>query len=245
MNPDGSGKKQITTVEGGISGFGYSPDQSKLYYFKSVKLDDDIHDLFPDLPKANARLETDIMYRHWDSWHDYTYNHIFLADYSEKITSGKDILEGEKFDAPTKPFGGTEQFSWSADSKILAYTCKKKTGKEYALSTNTDIYFYNTETGETINFTSGMMGYDQNPVFSPDGKYIAWESMARDGYESDKNRLIVADLETVKKGIIQKISTKMLPLSWSSDSKSIFFISNIHATEEIHRLDLADGSIVR
>ena len=153
MNPNGTGAKQVSDIQDGISGFDYSPDQSKIYYLKNVKLDDDIHDLFPDLPKANARLENDIMYRHWDTWHDYTYNHIFIADYSKgRITDGKDIMEGEKYDSPMKPFGGTEQIAWSADGKTLAYTCKKKVGKQYSLSTNSEIYLYYTETGKTINF---------------------------------------------------------------------------------------------
>jgi len=247
MNPDGSANKQVSDIDGGIFGFSYSPDQSKIYYLQSVKLDDDIHDLFPDLPKANARLENDIMYRHWDTWHDYTYNHIFVADYKNgKVAAGKDILEGEKFDSPMKPFGGTEQIVWSPDGKTLAYVCKKKTGKEYAISTNSDIYLYNIETGKTINFTSGMMGYDQNPVFSPDGKQLAWESMERDGYESDKNRLFLADLETgEKKDYTEKFDQNAAGLNWSADGKSIYFISDIHATDEIYRLDLADGSIVR
>lgn len=247
MNPDGSNKKQISDIEGGISGFDYSPDMSKIYYLASVKLDDSFHDLFPDLPKANARLENDIMYRHWDTWHDYTYNHIFISDYSnDKISEGIDIMEGEKYDSPMKPFGGTEQIAWSHDGKTLVYTCKKKTGKEYSVSTNSDIYFYAIETGKTINFTSGMMGYDQNPVFSPDGKYIAWESMERDGYESDKNRLFIADLETgEKKYCTENFDQNATGFAWSSDSKSVYFISNIHATEEIHRYDLGDGSIVR
>ena len=246
MNPDGSSAKQISDIEGGIFGFQYSPDQAKIYYLKSVKLDPSVQDLFPDLPKANARIENDIMYRHWDTWHDYTYQHIFVADYSGKIREGKDIMEGERFDAPMKPFGGTEQVVWSTDSKTIAYTSKKKVGKEYALSTNSDIYLYNTETGKTINFTSGMMGYDQNPVFSPDGKYMAWESMERDGYEADKVRLFVAELETgEKKDYSEHFDQNAAGLNWSADSKSIYFISDIHATEEIHRLDLADGSIAR
>jgi dipeptidyl aminopeptidase/acylaminoacyl peptidase len=247
MNPDGSKPKQISDITEGISGFDYSPDQSKIFYLKSVKLDESVTDLFPDLPKANARLENDIMYRHWDSWHDYTYNHVFVADYSkDKITGGKDILEGERFDSPNKPFGGNEQIAWSPDGKTLAYICKKKVGKEYAVSTNTDIYLYNIETGNTINFTSGMMGYDQNPVFSPDGKFLAWESMERDGYEADKVRLFVADLETgEKKDYSGGFDQNAAGLNWSADGKSIYFISNIHATEEIHRLDLADGSIAR
>ncbi|WP_346854351.1 S9 family peptidase [uncultured Draconibacterium sp.] len=247
MNPDGSADKQVSEIEGGLTGFSYSPDQSKIYYLQAVKLDDDIHDLFPDLPKANARIENDIMYRHWDTWHDYTYNHIFVTDYVKgKVSAGTDILEGERFDSPMKPFGGTEQIVWSPNGKTLAYTCKKKVGKEYAVSTNSEIYLYNLETGKTINFTSGMMGYDQNPVFSPDGKLLAWESMERDGYEADKNRLFVADLETgEKKDYTEKFDQNAAGLSWSADGKSIYFISDIHATDEIYRLDLADNSIVR
>ncbi len=247
MNPDGSGAKQITKIDGGISGFEYSPDQSRIYYLKSVKLDDNVQDLYPDLPKANARIEDDLMYRHWDTWHDYTYNHIFIADYKNgKVGEGKDILEGERFDSPMKPFGGNEQVVWSPDGKTLVYTCKKKVGKAYSLSTNSDLYFYHVETGKTINFTSGMMGYDQNPVFSPDGKYIAWESMERDGYEADKLRLFIAELETgEKKDYSTNFDQNVASLSWSDDSKSVYFISDIHATDEIYRLDLADGSIAR
>ncbi|WP_297093492.1 S9 family peptidase [uncultured Draconibacterium sp.] len=247
MNPDGSDKTQVSEIEGGIFGFQYAPDMSKIYYLQTVKLDNDIHDLFPDLPKANARLETDIMYRHWDTWHDYTYNHIFIADYSDgKVGEGKDIMAGERFDSPMKPFGGTEQIVWSPDSKTLAYICKKKVGKEYAVSTNSDIYMYDVASGKTSNFTEGMMGYDQNPVYSPDGKYLAWESMERDGYESDKNRLFVADLETgEKKDYSAGFDQNAASLSWSADSKSIYFISDIHATDEIYQLVLADNSITR
>lgn len=247
MSPNGKKATQISNIEGGISGFNYSPDQSKIFYLKSVKLDESVNDLFPDLPKANARLENDIMYRHWDSWHDYTYNHIFVADYKKgKIGKGKDILEGERFDSPMKPFGGNEQIAWSPDGKTLAYTCKKKVGKEYAVSTNSDIYLYNVETGKTINFTSGMMGYDQNPVFSPDGKKIAWESMERDGYEADKVRLFVADLATSeKKDFSENFDQNASGLNWSADGKLIYFVSNIKATEEIYRLDLTNGTFAR
>ena len=247
MNPDGSDRQKVSEIEGGIFGFQYAPDMSKIYYLQTVKLDNDIHDLFPDLPKANARLETDIMYRHWDTWHDYTYNHIFIADYADgKVGVGKDIMTGERFDSPMKPFGGTEQIVWSPDSKTLAYVCKKKVGKEYSISTNSDIYLYDVASGKTSNFTEGMMGYDQNPVYSPDGKYLAWESMERDGYESDKNRLFVADLETgEKKDYSADFDQNAAAISWSADSKSIYFISDIHATDEIYKLELADNSITR
>jgi dipeptidyl aminopeptidase/acylaminoacyl peptidase len=247
MDTDGNGKQQISNIEGDITGFKYSPDMSKIFYIQSVKLDKDIHDLYPDLPKANARLENDLMYRHWDRWHDYTYNHIFIADYNNgEISAGKDIMEGGRYDSPMKPFGGIEEIAWSRDGKTLAYTCKKLTGKDYAVSTNSDIYLYNIETGQTINFTEGMMGYDKNPVFSPDGKYLAWESMERNGYEADKNRLFVADLETgVKTNYSANFDQDSGHLTWSADGESIYFISNIQATDEIYRLDLESGMIRR
>jgi dipeptidyl aminopeptidase/acylaminoacyl peptidase len=247
MNPDGSGNTMVSNVETGISGFSYSPDLKHIFYIKAVKVDKDIHDRFPDLPLANARIETDLMYRHWDSWHDYTYQHIVIAKYSDGILTGdKDIMEGERFDSPMKPWGGIEQISWSPDGKTLAYTCKKKVGKDYALSTNSDIYLYNLETGKTTNFTEGMMGYDINPVFSPDGKKMAWESMERDGYEADKNRLFVADLKTgEKKDYSAAFDQNVKGLTWTADNKSIFFISDIHATDEIYRLDLSGGKITR
>jgi dipeptidyl aminopeptidase/acylaminoacyl peptidase len=247
MNPDGSENQQISHIEGGISGFKYAPDLKHILYIKSVKLDKNIHDLFSDLPLSNARLETDLMYRHWDSWHDYTYQHIFIADYGEKgLSNDLDIMVGERFDSPMKPDFGIEQIDWSSNSKSLAYTCKKKVGREYALSTNSDIYVYHLDTKATTNFTEGMMGYDVNPVYSPDGKYLAWESMARDGYEADKNRLFIADLTTgQKKDYSTGFDQNVQNLVWNKDSKSIYFISDIHATDEIYKLDLADGKITR
>lgn len=247
INTDGTSPRQISKVTGGIAGFKYAPDMKHIFYVGTVKLDQDVHDKYPDLPLANARLYDDLMYRHWDTWSDGTYQHIFVANYSETGLSGeKDIQQGERFDSPLKPNGGTEQVAWSADGKMLAYTCKKKVGKEYAFSTNSDIYLYNLENGTTKNLTEGMMGYDWNPAFSPDGKKIAWESMARDGYEADKLRLFVADLTTGKKedcslGFDQNAQSP----TWSADSKTIWFLSDVKATDEIFKLDIASKKITR
>ncbi|MBN2806978.1 MAG: S9 family peptidase [Prolixibacteraceae bacterium] len=247
MNPDGTGRKQISFIEGGISGFKYSPEGSKIAFVKRVKLDQEIKDRYPDLPKANARLESDLMYRHWDAWHDYHYNHIFLADYNETgIHQASDIMEGERFDAPTKPYGGTEQLAWSPDGKILAYVCKKKSGKDYAFSTNSEIWFYYPENGKTINFTEGLMGYDNHPVFSPDGKMLAWESMARDGYESDQSRLFVADVASGERtNLFEHFEESAQSVVWSDDAQSIYFISDIQATDEIFKIDVESAAIQR
>jgi len=244
MNTDGSEAIQASDIKGGITGFKYSPDGTKILFTADVKGKQDIHDLFPDLPKANAHLETDLMYKHWDEWVE-TVPHPFVADFKNgKVENAVDLLEGEPFESPMKPFGGVEQLAWSPDGKTIAYTCRKKTGKEYAISTNSDIYFYDIETRKTVNKTEGMMGYDQNPVFSPDGKWLAWESMERDGYEADKNRLFALNLETGEKmdmsaGFDQNSGN----LTWSFDSKSIYFISCWHALTQIYKLGLAEKKI--
>lgn len=247
MNPDGSGKKQITFIDGDVADFKYFPNGSKVILSKAVKIDQSVNDIYPDLPMANARLETDIMYRHWDSWHDYTYNHLFITDYNENgIHDAKDIMPAERFDSPMKPFGGMEQIAISPDNKIVAYTCKKKVGKEYAFSTNSEIWFYNMTTGETKNLTEGIMGYDQNPVFSPDGTTIAWESMERDGYESDQARLFIADVKTGKRtNLFENFEESAASITWAADGKTIYFISDIQATDEIFSIDIASKKIKR
>jgi dipeptidyl aminopeptidase/acylaminoacyl peptidase len=246
MNPDGSDWKQISNIEGGINDFKYSPDSKKFLFTKDVKIDKDVHDLYPDLQKTNARIYDDIMYRHWDTWADGTYSHIFVADYSENIKNALDIMQGEPYETPMKPFGGMEQINWSPDSKQIAYTCKKMTGKQYSISTNSEIYIYNLNSKQTINLTEGMMGYDIAPVFSPDGKKIAWCSMERDGNEADKNRLFILDFEmNTKTNATKDLDQNSEGLRWTADSKSIYFISAVRATEEIYRYDLADGKITR
>jgi dipeptidyl aminopeptidase/acylaminoacyl peptidase len=246
MNPDGSDWKQISNIEGGINDFKYSPDMAKIFFIKDVKIDKDVHDLYPDLQKTNARIYNDIMYRHWDTWADGTYSHIFIAKYENNITSGEDIMKDEPYETPMKPFGGMEQINWSPDSKQIAYTCKKMTGKQYSLSTNSEIYIYNLDSKQTINLTEGMMGFDVAPIFSPDGKKIAWQSMERDGYEADKNRLFILDFETNTKTYATKdLDQNAEALQWTKDSKSIYFISGVKGTEEIYRFDLTDGKIIR
>ncbi|MCD6112379.1 MAG: S9 family peptidase [Bacteroidales bacterium] len=246
MNPDGTNRKQITSVEGGITGFKFSPDMTKLLYTKEVKVSKTVHDIYPDLPEATGRIMNDLMYRHWDQWVD-TYSHVFYADYDgEKISNDIDINKGELYQTPLKPWGGIEQVAWTPDSKTIAYTCKKLYGKAATLSTNSDIYFYNLETKKTKNMTKGMMGFDIAPSFSPDGNYMAWESMERDGYESDKNRLFIMNLKNgnltyATKNFDQNVGN----ITWNPDSKIIYFTSDWHGSFQIYKYILNTGEIVQ
>ncbi len=246
MKADGSNRKQITEREGDIIDFSFSPDETKLLFVADVKYGKSTVDKYPDLPKASGIIVNDLMYKHWDEWIK-TVPHPFIADFkNSKIENEIDILKGEPYESPMKPFGGIEQLAWSPDGKTVAYTCRKKTGKEYALSTNSDIYFYHIETGKTENKTEGMMGYDQNPTFSPDGKWLAWESMERDGYEADKNRLFIMNVETGKKtDLSADFDQNSTALSWTSDSKSIYLVSCWHAVTQIYRADIADKKITQ
>ena len=246
MNADGSNRQQVSNREGGINDFCFSPDETKLLFVADVKYGERTADKYPDLPKASGVIVNDLMYKHWDEWVQ-TVPHPFVADFANgKIGGETDLLKGEPFESPMKPFGGIEQLAWSPDGKTVAYTCRKKTGKAYALSTNSDIYFYHLETGKTENKTSGMMGYDQNPVFSPDGKWLAWESMERDGYEADKSRLFLMDLQTGKKtDLSANFDQSSTALTWTADSKSLYFVSCWHALTQIYRADIADHKITQ
>jgi len=238
MNPDGSDKRQVSKIKGGLNGFKYSPDLKNILYIQDVARENPFAELYEGLPKASGRINNDLMYRHWDHWVD-TYSHIFVAGYNENgFGNGFDIMEGEPWGSPLSPFGGMEQICWSPDGNYIAYTCKKMTGKEYALSTNSDIYLYHLPGRSTENISEGMMGFDMAPVFSPDGMKIAWESMERDGYESDKTRIMVFDVESGQVTDYSKnFDQNAGGLTWHGNDQ-IFFISPCLGSYEIFALDL-------
>lgn len=244
MAPDGTDRRQVTNIEGGLSDYLFSPDEKQLAYIKEISFGKSTKEIYPDLPKATGRIVTDLMYKHWDEWVE-TIPHIFIAPVGgEAITGGKDILEGEPYEAPTKPFGGAEELSWSPDGKTLAYSSRKKTGMEYSLSTNTDIYLYDLVSGQTRNITEGMGGYDTHPRFSPDGKRISWISMERDGYEADLKRLFVQDLKTGQKTFLTGgFEYDVDELQWAANSQSIFFLSTKHAEAQLWEIALKGRKI--
>ena len=232
---NGENAVQITTILGEISDLKYSPDGKKVAYTTNVKIDHNVTDLYPHLPMAEAKIITDLMYRHWDHWEDGNRSHVFIADYDNgKILNPIDIMKDEPFDCPQQPFGGSEDYTWSMDGKILAYVSKKLTGVEAAQSTNSDIYLYNIDTKETKNITKNKLGYDQSPSFSPDGKSIAWLSMATPGYESDQQFIINRNLTTGKETLYGKVwDNTISAFSWSKDGKKFIIRAGVDATYQI------------
>ena len=281
MNLDGSGRKQLSETEGKVEGFMFSPDYSKVIILQSIPFNEIIKEKPADLPQTTGRVVTDLMYRHWDHYvESIQYPFVFSVGDGFAIASeGKDILEGEPFECPMEPFGGMEQLAWSTDSKNIAFTCRCKTGLSYSVSTDSDIFLYDVESGDInktknlckghewgvvsdgtvqyetdnlLNTTKSLkdkfvntnlqdmnVGYDTNPKFSPDGRYVAWLSMERDGYEADRNRLCVYDLkEGTKSYVTESFDSNVDDYCWAPDSKTIYFIGVWHATENLYSTNL-------
>lgn len=238
--PDGTSRKKITDVKDGVAGFYINTTAGKIYLLSEVKTGQDIHDLYPDVPQSDARIIDDLMYRHWDSWDDFLSVHLFYADFnyaslsiSSKLTN---ILSGEPYDV--------ENFAVSPDGNSIAYACKKKYGKAYAVSTNTDMFLYDVKTGSTQNLSKANLGYDMNPVFSNNGNLLIWESMAEDGFESDKSSIMLYDFTKKSAEILNPTFPESAgTLVWSMDDKTIYFTAPIEATIQIYQMDVASRKI--
>lgn len=257
MDADGSNRKQLSRLDKDIEGFLISPDEKKIILIQEVEDSSSIQKNDADLPEASGMVINDLMYKHWDQFVK-TIPHPFVADFStDGIGTPLDILEGEPYECPMLPFGGVEQLCWSPDSKIIAYTCRKKNGVRYAVSTDSDIFLYHIENKTTKNICKPAgykepetdntrsfkdqavnhqaqdcnVGYDTNPQFSPDGKYIAWQSMERDGYESDRNRLCVYEMATGQKTYVtESFESGVDSYCWGKDSQTLYFTGVWHGT---------------
>jgi len=231
MNADGSGQKVITGVSD-FEIFNIAPDGKRIYFTKRVKLDQTANEKHK-LPKANVRIINDLMYRHWNYWSDYSYSHVFVASFDgSAVTGEKDIMEGQRFESPTSPYFDDGEIAWSPDSKSIAYTTKRLFGKEDAVSTNSDIYLYDIESGKELNISEGNKGYDKYPVFSPDGSKIAYQSMERDGYEADLDRLFVYNVKEKTRTWISKGWTfDVAGIKWFDESTLYFTCSHLGTSQ--------------
>ena len=217
-----------------------SPDGKKIAFSREVLVEKVLgKDKYSDVPKTTAHIYTDLNHRHWDYFSEGRYNHVFVADVSQSQDQAKDLLEGKPWDSPQRPFGGAEDFIWSPDSSQLLYVTKPLSGAEYAQSTNTDIFAYDLATGVTRNLTDGNKGYDVAPKFSPDGKSLSWLSMARDGYEADKNNIKVMDWKSGKTTNLTQAWDESVvgEVFWSKDSRTIYFTTAYRGTRQLFSLN--------
>ena len=244
MNADGSDRKCVSNFENGVEGFKFSPDSKKVILISTVKYSREAKDVYADLPNATGRVIDDLMYKHWDQWTK-DIPHPFLADFcGDGISNIEDIMAAEPYECPMRPFGGTESFAWAPDGKSLVYCSRKKTGLEYALSTNSDLYLYNLEDKTTRNLTEGMMGYDTNPAFSPDGNQLAWLSMEHDGYESEKNRIFVMDMATgEKRDLTTDWDYTADAIAWNPNGKDIYFIAAYQGVTPIFSINVESKEV--
>ncbi|MDL2320606.1 S9 family peptidase [Alistipes sp. OttesenSCG-928-B03] len=241
MNADGTAQTQISNIEDGFDSFGIAPAGNRAFYTKSVQVEKFVSgDVYPDMKESKALIYDDLMARHWNYWDRGSYSHIFLADMHDgQMQPGVDIMPGEPWDAPLAPYFDAAEIAWNNAGTQLAYTCKKLTGTEYALSTDSDIYLYDIASGTTTNLTKGMVGYDKYPVFSPDGSRIAFTSMERPGNEADKERIFVMNIDgSDKRYLAQNFDYNAHGLKWFAGGAALLFIAPIEATHQLCCVDM-------
>ena len=262
MNTDGSNRKCISSEKTDVNGYLFSPDEKYVVLIHDVPTETSIIKNDDDLPKATGMVINELMYKHWDRYVR-SVPHPFIANFDgSQITNARDVLDGQPYESPMCPFGGIEEFAWSPDSKSLAYVIRKKTGRDYAISTDSDIFLYDLETGKTknlckpenykapvVNATSSLkhqiqynenedynLGYDDKPKFSPNGKYIAWTSMKHDGYESDRTRLCVYEFSTGSKTYVtETFDSGVNDFVWDDNSKELYFSGVWHGKTNLYK----------
>ncbi|KGE13655.1 alpha/beta hydrolase family protein [Sphingobacterium deserti] len=237
----GGDAQQLTSVEEGLENVKISPDGKHILFSRAV-LVKKYHspDKYPDLAKSNVYIYDNLDYRHWDSFNDGRFNHPFVASYDNgKIGEPIDLLADQPFYSPQAPFGGAEDLAWTPDSKAVLYVSKKKFGKEYAVSTNTDIFRYELASKTTTNLTEGMVGYDTHPLYSPDGQKLAWLSMKTDGYEADKTDLIVFDRKSTQRvNLTAAWDGTVNSFIWSKDGRKLYFTAPTRGTVQLFELEV-------
>lgn len=235
---------RVSDVKNGIECFVISPKEDKIVYVSPIDAYNKDKELFKDLPETTGRVVNDLMYKHWDEWVT-KIPHPFVADLSGgKMSGDKDIMENEPFECPMRPFAGAESFAWSPDGKTLVYVSRKLKGMEYAFSTDSNLYAYDLESGKTEILTPDMPGYDTDPAFSPDGKKLAFLSMATAKYESDKKRLMIMDMESKEmRDLTDNWDYWPEQFSWTPDGKSIAFTAYFEGTAPVFCMDVATCKI--
>jgi dipeptidyl aminopeptidase/acylaminoacyl peptidase len=243
VSREGSPIRQVSDLE--MNGFHYAPKGDYVLFTQDVKLDKTPAEIYPDLSQTSARLIDGLFYRHWKSWHDYRYSQVFYVPYTEAGLGATPInIINAPYDCPLRPMGGMEQVCWSPDGRFIVYACRKQAGTAEAQSTNSDIYVYELASGRTLNFSEDLPGYDLDPFFSPDGRYLCWTSMARPGFEADRTRLMMVDTRTqIRTELTEGWDYECNHPRWAADGQSLFFLSAKDFTYQLFQINLKDRAI--
>ena len=231
---DGKGVKKITEDNPILKNKKKSPDGKYSLSHEAVKVNKVLgSDYYEDLNKSDVYIFDGLDYRHWDTWNEGTYNHVILTN--EQTQEKTDLLEGEPYYSPQKPFGGSSDYIFSPDGKKVIYVAKKEEGTAYALSTNSDLYEYDIQTGNTKNLTESNKGYDTNPSFSPNG-HLTWLQMKRNGYEADKNDIIVR-FNDYDMNLTAQWDGTVNSYVWSKDGRKVYFTAPVDGTTQLFEVN--------
>jgi dipeptidyl aminopeptidase/acylaminoacyl peptidase len=244
INPDGTSAFQVSDIP--MNGFSYSPDGKQILFTADVKYFDTPQDIYPDLPLAKVKIADGLMYRHWKSWDNQKRSNIFISEYMNSRLVGEpfNIMANQPYDAPLSPSGGMEQICWSPDSRSIAYTCRKVNGTALSQSTNSDIYLFDVINRTTRNVTEGNLGYDQEPSFSPNSQFLVWNSMERGGFEADRNRIMLQNLQNGQRvELTEKYDLNANSPKFSLDAKVVYFINDSSGTRQLCGVDLQSRKI--
>ena len=238
---DGNNARQVSNFKMAINGFHFSPDGRRVLVAMDTKTNLTISDIYPDMTNANVKMYESLDYRHWDTWEDDNTSHIYYGNYSNSVIGDlTDIMIKEPYDVPQMPFGGMEDAIWSPDGSAIIYVCKKKSGTAYTVSTNTDIYSFDIRTGKTFDLTTANKGYDISPELASNGGMMAWLSMEREGYESDKQRLMVINTKTGRQyDATKNFDESVESFAWSADGTHIYFIAPVDGTLQLFSVPVA------
>jgi len=248
LDPSTSTLTQVTDIEDGVANLKVSPTGKHIAFTVDVKMEAKVNEIYKDLPEADARIIDKLMYRHWNTWHDYAYSHIHVATIrgDGKADKAHDIMKELATDCPLNPFGGSEQFNWSPEGDEIALTLKLV--EKWAESTDSDVYLAKLNAdgslnGSMKNISEGMEGYDNDPIYSPDGSWLAFHSMERPGFEADRLRIMLFDRD---KGTISELTRGLDQQAnggvWSADSKSMYFVSEYRGCNQIFRMGIGDSA---
>ncbi|MDR0803173.1 S9 family peptidase [Fluviicola sp.] len=229
-----------------VEGLVMSPDGKRFATLELLKIKQTVSEKYPDLPQTSGRVETDLMYRHWNQWSSPEVLHLYWYELSPegKFIKKADVMQGENFPSVTGPFGGIESVCFSKDGQTIFYSTKKMEGKTFAQSTNSEVYAYHTADKITTVLTSAHKGYDTNPAVNATGKTLAWLSMEKDGFEADKNRIRIMDLASrQEKDLTESLDLSVDDFAWHPSKELIYFTATIKATKQLFSVDILTGKI--